>query len=151
MGLLDQIIGGLVNNQGGGSSPLQSIIGQLMGGQQSGQQQAPWGGAGSGNAEGGSAAGLMGLVQQLQQAGLGNIVQSWIGNGSNQAVSPQQLHSALGDDQVQGMANQAGMAPGDLLAQLSHLLPRVVDGLTPNGKLPEGGNPGGNPGGTTWV
>lgn len=145
MGLLDQVLGSLTNSQGGGS-PLQSILGQLLSGQQSGQQGGPWGGQGGGQG-GGAAGGLGGILQQLEQAGLGNVVQSWIGNGQNQPVSPQQLHSALGNDQVQDMANQAGMAPGDLLAQLSHFLPQVVDGMTPNGKLPEGGNQDG----TTWV
>jgi uncharacterized protein YidB (DUF937 family) len=62
-----------------------------------------------------------------------------VGNGANQPVSPQQLHSAFGDEQVQSMAAQSGMAPHDFLAQLSQHLPNVVNGLTPNGRLPDEG------------
>ena len=36
------------------------------------------------------------------------------------------------------MANQAGMQPGDFLSQLSQHLPAAVDGMTPNGRMPEG-------------
>lgn len=85
------------------------------------------------------AAGLGGLLSSFKQAGLGDIAQSWIGNGPNQPVSPQQLHTVLGDDQVHSMARQADMAPHDFLARLSEHLPRVVDGMTPNGQLPDEG------------
>jgi uncharacterized protein YidB (DUF937 family) len=45
----------------------------------------------------------------------------------------------LGDDQVQNMARDAGMAPEGFLSQLSRHLPRVIDGMTPNGKMPDEG------------
>lgn len=99
----------------------------------SGQQQAP--GAGGGAIGGG----LGGLVSSFEQAGLGHIAQSWVSNGSNQPVSPQQLQNVFGEQQVQGMANQAGMAPGDFLSQLSQHLPAAVHGMTPNGQLPDEG------------
>jgi uncharacterized protein YidB (DUF937 family) len=85
--------------------------------------------------------GLSGLLATLQQAGLGDVAQSWVGNGANQPVSPQQLQSAFGDEQVQSMAAQSGMAPHDFLSQLSQHLPNVVNGLTPNGRLPDEGAP----------
>lgn len=40
---------------------------------------------------GGVGGGLGGLVSSFEQAGLGRIVQSWIGTGANQPVSPQQI------------------------------------------------------------
>ena len=82
------------------------------------------------------AGGLGGLVSQFENAGLGHIAQSWIGNGANQQVSPQQLSNVFGQDQVQGMAQQAGMEPGDFLSQLSQHLPNAVHSMTPNGRLP---------------
>ncbi len=101
-----------------------------------GNPQAGTGMAGQG---GGMAGGLGGLISGFEQAGLGHIAQSWVGNGPNQAVSPQQLQSVLGDNQVQNMASQSGMAPQDFLSQLSQHLPRAVDGMTPNGQLPDEG------------
>lgn len=135
MGLLDTVLGGLMGGSGG-SSPIQGALMSMLGGGQQGNA----GQQGSTGQQGGMAGGLGGIVSTLQQAGLGNIVQSWIGNGSNQSVSPQQLHSAFGDDQVQSMASQAGMAPHDFLSQLSQHLPNAVDGMTPNGQMPNEGS-----------
>ena len=96
--------------------------------------------AGLGQSLGGGSAGggLGGLVSAFEQAGLGHIVQSWVGNGPNQSVSPDQLQNVLGQDQVHSMASQAGMQPGDFLGQLAQHLPNAVNGMTPHGQLPEG-------------
>ena len=104
----------------------------LGGGQQGGQQ----GGMGAGGGMGG---GLGGLMSSFEQAGLGHIAQSWIGNGANQSVSPQQLQSVFGENQVNSMASQSGMAPQDFLSQLSQHLPNAVNGMTPDGRLPDEG------------
>ncbi len=137
MGLLDQLIGGITG--GGGSSPLQGVLANLLGG---GTNQT--GGVGQGMANQGTGqgtgGGLAGLVSSFENAGLGHIAQSWVGNGANQPVSPQQLHTVFGDNQVQAMASQSGMAPNDFLSQLSQHLPNVVNGMTPNGKLPAEGS-----------
>ena len=131
MGLLDQVIGGLMG--GGGGSPMQSVLMGLLGGGQQGGMQAQT----QGSMMGGG--GLQGLLSSFQQAGLGHVAQSWVGNGPNQPVSPDQLQSVLGQDRVQDMAGQAGMAPQDFLSQLSQHLPAAVDGMTPNGRLPNEG------------
>ena len=130
MGILESVIGGLLGgSQGGASSPLGNVLSSVLGGGQSG---------GAGNA--GMAGGLGGLLSQFQQAGLGNIAQSWIGNGANQPVSPQQLQNVFGENQVQDMANQAGMPKGDFLSQLSQHLPHAVDQMTPNGQVSDEGS-----------
>ena len=135
MGLLDSVIGGLMGGSGNNASPIQGVLSSLLGGGQQGQQQ------GQGTAPaGGMAGGLGGLVSSFENAGLGNIVQSWIGNGANQPVSPQQLHGVLGDSQVQSMASQAGMPANDFLSQLSQHLPNAVNGMIPNGQLPNEGS-----------
>jgi uncharacterized protein YidB (DUF937 family) len=134
MGLLDQVLGGLLG--GGGSSPIQSVLADLGGGN---AQPRPAQEGGNPQAGSGQAGGLSGLIASFEQAGLGHIAQSWIGNGPNQPVSPQQLHSVLGDDRVQDMAGRSGMEPHDFLAQLSQHLPGAVDRMTPNGQLPDDG------------
>ena len=136
MGLLDSVLGSLMGGgQGGASSPMAGILGSLLGGGQAGGM-----GQGMGQAMGGRmGGGLGGLVSQFEQAGLGHVAQSWVGNGQNQPVSPQQLQSVFGDNQVQSMASQAGMQPQDFLSQLSQHLPQAVNGMTPNGRLPDEG------------
>ena len=144
MGLLDQVLGGLMGGSAGGAaSPMGGVLAGLLGGggQAGGQTGGGFGGqpaAGLGGM-GGMAGGLGGLISQFEQAGLGNVAQSWVGNGPNQPVSPQQLQSVFGQDQVQGMASQAGMQPQDFLAQLSQHLPNAVHGMTPDGQLPQEG------------
>jgi uncharacterized protein YidB (DUF937 family) len=135
MGLLDSVIGGLMQGSGG-SSPMGSVLTSLLSGQGGiGSQQSAFGqGQNSGLAGGG----LAGLVTAFAQAGLGHIAQSWVSNGPNQPVSPGQLQSVFGPDQVNNMASQAGMAPNDFLGQLAQHLPNAVNGMTPNGQLPEG-------------
>ena len=79
---------------------------------------------------------LQGLVGQLQQGGLGNQVQSWLGNGANLPVSPDQLRAALGSDQVNQLAQHFGVSPDAALKLLSEHLPGVIDKASPDGTLP---------------
>jgi uncharacterized protein YidB (DUF937 family) len=126
VGLLDQVLNQVLTpQQTATGSPPSGIAGVLM------NMLSGGGSPGAG--------GLGGVLSGFQQAGLGHIAQSWIGNGPNQPVSPQQLQRVFGDDQVQSMARQADMPPQDFLSQLSQHLPRVVDGMTPNGQLPDEG------------
>jgi uncharacterized protein YidB (DUF937 family) len=78
---------------------------------------------------------LGGLVNQLQAGGLGDQVQSWLGSGANLPVSPDQLRSALGSDQVKQLAAQFGVPIDDALKMLSQHLPDAVDKASPNGTL----------------
>ncbi len=129
MGLLDSVIGGLMGGAAGGSSPMGGALSGLLGG----------GSQAGGMANTGMGGGLGGLMSQFEQGGLGHIAQSWVGNGPNHPVTPEQLHGVLGADQVQTMATQAGMQPHDFLSQLSQHLPNAVHGMTPDGRMPDEG------------
>jgi uncharacterized protein YidB (DUF937 family) len=90
----------------------------------------------SGEGSGGLLGGLGGLLNKLQQGGLGSAANSWVGSGQNQPVSPGQLGSALGPSIIKMLAQQSGLSEDELTKQLSQVLPGVVDKLTPNGRLP---------------
>ncbi|MBV9826487.1 MAG: DUF937 domain-containing protein [Alphaproteobacteria bacterium] len=126
MGLLDQLIGQVVGQPqttaGTSSGGYTGVLMQLLGGQGTAQGQA---------------GGLGGLIDQFRAAGLGHVADSWVGSGTNQPVSPQQLQTVFGNEQVQSLSQQAGMAPQDFLSQLSQHLPHVVNGMTPGGRLPD--------------
>lgn len=83
--------------------------------------------------------GLSGLVQKFQQGGLGDVVQSWVGNGENQSVSADQIHNVLGSDVVSGLAQKVGMQPDQVGGLLAQVLPHVVNAGTPNGEVPHDG------------
>lgn len=83
--------------------------------------------------------GLAGLVQQFKDKGLGDIVSSWIGTGQNLPINAEQITQALGAQQLQQLAQRTGVQSNNVAATLANLLPNIVDRLTPDGKLPEGG------------
>ena len=87
----------------------------------------------------GQAGGLDGVLQSLQQGGVGDAVKSWVGTGGNLPVSAEQLQSVLGNGVVQDLAAKMGISPTDAASHLSQLLPGIVDHLTPNGEVPAGG------------
>jgi uncharacterized protein YidB (DUF937 family) len=79
---------------------------------------------------------LQGLATQLQQGGLANQVQSWLGNGANLPVSPDQLRAALGNEHVTELAQHFGVSPDAALKLLSEHLPGIIDKSSPDGALP---------------
>ena len=132
MGLLDSVLGNVLGGsqqQGGGNAALLQILAAML-------ARPGQGGAG---AAGGSLGGLAGLAEQFQRGGLGDVMNSWIGTGENQPIAPDQLGQVLGDDLLGQLTQQTGMGTGDLLGQLSQLLPQVVDQATPEGRLPDDG------------
>jgi len=79
---------------------------------------------------------LGGLLKKLEQGGLGDAANSWIGSGQNQSVSPGQLGSALGPSIIKMLSQKSGLSEEDITKQLSQILPGLVDKLTPNGRVP---------------
>jgi uncharacterized protein YidB (DUF937 family) len=80
--------------------------------------------------------GLGGLIAQLGSKGLSEIVQSWVGTGPNKDVSPDQLSRALDPDLLKQLAAKFGISPQAVSAHLADILPKLVDRLTPDGKIP---------------
>jgi len=83
--------------------------------------------------------GLNGLIQKFQQGGLGDVIQSWVGNGANQPISADQLQNVLGADTVTNLAQQAGVPPEQATGLLAQVLPHLVNAATPAGQLPAAG------------
>ena len=80
--------------------------------------------------------GLQGLINQFQQSGFGDTVNSWVGTGPNQSISPDQVHQALGPDLLQQLSAKSGLSVQDLAQKLSQILPHAVDTMTPGGQVP---------------
>ena len=118
MGLLDSVVGMLGGGQqggGGNAALLNAIVGMLANN------------------------GLGAILGKAQQSGMGDVVSSWIGSGQNMPISADQLNNVLGSDMVANLARQLGLSHGDASSQLSQMLPEVVDRLTPQGQMPQGG------------
>lgn len=134
MGLLDSVLGSVLGGgqQQGGAGALINIVAGML------ANNAGPGGAGGASGAGGLG-GLAGLAEQFQRGGMGEVMNSWIGTGQNQSISPDALGNVLGGDLLGKLTQQTGMGQSDLLGQLSQLLPQLVDKATPEGRIPEGG------------
>jgi uncharacterized protein YidB (DUF937 family) len=115
MGLLDSILGAVGGKSGasGEANPLMGIVGGLLA--QSG--------------------GLQGLANKFAQSGQGNAFQSWVGMGENQPISNNQIQNVLGSEQVNAIATRMGVDPAVASTFLAEYLPKIVDKLTPAGKI----------------
>ena len=115
MGLLDSILGAVSGKSDGdgGANPLIGILGSLL--TQSG--------------------GLQGLANKFSQSGQGGTFSSWVGMGENQPISSDQIQKVLGSDQVSALATKMGVDPAQASHFLAEYLPKVVDKLTPAGKV----------------
>jgi uncharacterized protein YidB (DUF937 family) len=120
MGFLDSILGGQ-NTEGNdtrGANPLLGALAGLL-------------------AQNG---GLPGLLSKFTAAGHDDKVKSWISTGENQPISPDQVQTAIGSDQVSAIAAKLGIDPAQASQLLAKFLPNVVDKLTPNGNVDPSAN-----------
>lgn len=121
MGLLDQLEGMALGalSSGGAQSPAAGLVGPLT------QMLA--------------SGGLQNIVSQAEAAGLGHVVQSWIGGGQNLPITAQQLEAVLGSGVAQQLAAQVGIPADQIHNVLAQVLPHVVDHMTPGGQVPAAG------------
>jgi uncharacterized protein YidB (DUF937 family) len=55
--------------------------------------------------------------------------------GENEAISSNQVQNALGSEQVKALAAKMGVDPAQASSFLADYLPKIVDKLTPQGKV----------------
>jgi uncharacterized protein YidB (DUF937 family) len=135
-------LGGL-GNLGGLGGMLGNVLGGNSGGADAGGQTAPSGGKGAMLAmllplamemiqrNGGVGA----MLDKFRQQGLGQQVNSWVSTGSNQPVSADAVTNAVGSDEIASMAQQLGVPEDQVAGGLAHILPHVVNHLTPDGNV----------------
>ena len=97
-----------------------------------------------GGLTGGEGLDLGGIADKLKQGGLGDQVDSWMGDGDNLPVSADQVKQAVGEDKLSEMAGKLGVDSDGAADKLSQLLPSVMDKASSGGNLLEqftSGNP----------
>ncbi len=80
--------------------------------------------------------GLKDLIDRFKQTGQEQKAQSWVSTGANHSIEPHELEQVLGEERINWLVEETGMARDQLLAKLSGELPAAVDELTPDGRLP---------------
>ena len=115
-------------------------LGKLLGGALGGSAGSPGGIPDLGGALAGlgGSGGIGGLLAQLRSEGLGDVVDSWIGKGSNLPIDPAQLQSALGPGRLGSLASSIGLPIAQILPMLAGILPGLIDRITPDGAMPDG-------------
>ena len=116
MGLLDDLVGSLGNSNGSGQG---NQMQQLMAIWNWVQEQG----------------GVEVLLQKFQQGGLGQVLNSWLGSGSNMSIDGGEIQNALGNDQLQSLADKLGTDVQGASVTLAALLPQVIDKLSPQGHI----------------
>ena len=92
--------------------------------------------AGAGGLGGLLTGGLGDLLKQFQGAGKGDVARSWVGTGQNEPITPTDLSQVMTPEQIDFLTARTGLSREELLAGLSEQLPKAVDHLTPEGRLP---------------
>lgn len=79
------------------------------------------------------------LVAKFRTAGLGHLVESWIATGPNEALTPSQTRTVLGNAAMYEIADSAGIGRGAVVPVLGFMIPLLFDAITPDGVLPTPG------------
>lgn len=86
----------------------------------------------------GGIGGLGGLLGKFTNAGLGSKANSWVGSGDNEPLDPDEVEQALGADEVERIAQQAGVSHDEAKSGLAGMIPGLVDKMSPAGSVPTG-------------
>ncbi len=78
---------------------------------------------------------LSSLLAKMESGGLSSMLQSWLGDGDNSAISPDQLTGMLGADKISEFASSLGLSKEEAAGGLSEALPQIVDNASSGGSL----------------
>lgn len=90
-------------------------------------------------ANNGQAGGIYGLMDRFKQAGLEEVMNSWIEPGQNLPISADQIKQVLDIGHLKQIAEETGYTEEEAANQLSDLLPAMVDQFTSAGTVPQEG------------
>lgn len=88
--------------------------------------------SGSGSA---STPDLGGIVSKMQQTGLSEIVESWLGDGENQPISTNQIEEIFGSGQLTEFASSLNLDMETAESGLAKLVPELIDKSSSAGQL----------------
>lgn len=114
MGLIDGVLGAVLGRGGGPAKTiLRGVMGLVAGG------------------------GLNKLLSAFRDKGLGQQADSWVATGDNQEVDADQIRQVISDEQLQQIADEAGISTEEAARQVAQALPELVNHVTPDGAVPD--------------
>lgn len=82
--------------------------------------------------------GFSGFARRFQDQGLGHLVQSWIGTGPNQPITPNQVQDVFGSSVIDSIGKRLGLDTTAAATAISGVLPTMIDRVSSNGLAPTG-------------
>src|SRR6185295_2995273 len=82
------------------------------------------------------------VLDRFKAAGSGDKVDSWVKQGPSQPIQPHEVEAAIDPETLDALSKQTGLSREELLRRLANELPDAVDKMTPEGRLPDEGDPG---------
>jgi uncharacterized protein YidB (DUF937 family) len=79
---------------------------------------------------------LQKFKERAEQSGIGDVFDSWVGKGENKPISAEQVKATADPQNLQKIADDAGVGVDEAAEELSKAMPEVVDKLSPEGQLP---------------
>lgn len=139
---LDGILGGLLGGKGGSGGLDDLLSGLSPGASATGATSGVGGGGGmlaallpllgTFLANGG----LNKILSGLQARGLSEKSDSWVGTGSNEALSASEVEDVISEEELDRLAEQVGASREETAAAIAGVLPQLVDRVSPEGQLP---------------
>ncbi len=118
------LLGNFLSGNNADENSLANVLGKLLGGDTDG-------------AEGGL--NLQGLVDKMTGGETSDtfteLAQSWLGDGENKPIEPDQVKELIGEDKLQQAAAELGQDENSLAETLSQVLPQLVDKSSSGGSL----------------
>ncbi len=80
---------------------------------------------------------LGGIMEKMKAGGLGDQLESFLGDGENAEMSEDQVKSAFGEEGLSNVANKLGVDSDTAASQLKDILPGLLDKASSGGNLME--------------
>ena len=89
----------------------------------------------SGLSSGNGGVNIASIISSMQGGGMGDLLQSWLGDGQNQGISGGQISELIGSDKISEFASQLGLSEDEAIAGLQDAMPQMVDNASRGGSL----------------
>ena len=80
---------------------------------------------------------LGGIMEKMKAGGLGDQLESFLGDGENAEMSEDQVKSAFGEEGLSNVANKLGVDSDTAASQSKDILPGLLDKASSGGNLME--------------
>lgn len=113
-----------MNSQGSGNAGSNLDIGNLT--------SALSGLSGNGSTSG---IDISSIIGNMQAGNMGDMLQSWLGDGQNEEISGNQISKLIGSDKISEFASKLGLSEDEAIGGLQDAMPKMVDSASSGGSL----------------